>query len=85
MENVIGIIFILFGICTLVTMFARADIDFFVCCLGGTCAFAVSLFVLIICDCPPTAMDVYQGKTTLEYIVVDGVKVDSTVVWENNQ
>lgn len=32
-----------------------------------------------------TPMDVYQGKTTLEYKVVDGVKVDSTVVWKNNQ
>lgn len=29
-----------------------------------------------------TPMDVYQGKTTLEYKVVDGVKVDSTVVWK---
>lgn len=27
-----------------------------------------------------TPMDVYQGKTTLEYTVVDGVKVDSCVV-----
>lgn len=30
----------------------------------------------------PTPIDVYQGKTTLEYKVVDGVKVDSTVVWK---
>ena len=30
----------------------------------------------------PTAMDVYQDKTTLEYKVVDGVKVDSVVVWK---
>lgn len=29
-----------------------------------------------------TAMDVYQGKTTLEYTVVDGVKTDSCVVWK---
>ena len=29
----------------------------------------------------PTAIDVYQGKTTLEYKVVDGVKMDSTVIW----
>lgn len=29
-----------------------------------------------------TPMDVYQGKTTLKYEVVDGVKVDSTVVWK---
>ena len=32
----------------------------------------------------PTAMDVYQGKTTLEYKIVDGVKVDSIVVFKNN-
>lgn len=29
-----------------------------------------------------TPMDVYQGKTTLEYTVVDGVKVDSCVVFK---
>ena len=27
-------------------------------------------------------MDVYQGKTTLEYTIVDGVKVDSIVVFK---
>lgn len=32
----------------------------------------------------PTAMDVYQGKTTLEYKVVDGVKVDSVVIFKNS-
>lgn len=32
----------------------------------------------------PTAMDVYEGKTTLEYKVVDGVKVDSVVVFKND-
>ena len=32
----------------------------------------------------PTAMDVYQGKTTLEYKVVDGVKIDSIVILKNN-
>lgn len=31
----------------------------------------------------PTTMDVYQGKTTLEYKVVDGVKVDSVVVFKD--
>lgn len=82
MENGIGIIFILFVICFIATTFIRASSDFFVCCLGGTCAFAISLLVLIICDCTPTAMDVYKGKTTLEYTVVDGVKVDSVVVWK---
>lgn len=32
-----------------------------------------------------TPMDVYQGKTTLEFTVIDGVEVDSTVVWKNNK
>ena len=31
----------------------------------------------------PKALDVYQGKTTLEYKVVDGEIVDSCVVWKN--
>lgn len=53
------------------------------------------LFVLLICITlgyalvtnrihrkEPQAMDVYQGKTTLEYKIVDGVKIDSCVVWK---
>lgn len=35
---------------------------------------------IIIYEPTPTAMDVYQGKTTLEYKVVDGVKNDTTVL-----
>lgn len=27
-------------------------------------------------------MDVYEGKTTLKYTIIDSVKVDSTVVWK---
>lgn len=32
-----------------------------------------------------TPMDVYQGKTTLEYTIVDGVKVDSCVIWKKEE
>lgn len=32
-----------------------------------------------------TAIDVYQGKTTLEYKVVDNVKVDSVVIFKTIQ
>lgn len=32
----------------------------------------------------PTAMDVYKGKTTLQYTIVDGVKIDSIVVFKKN-
>lgn len=30
----------------------------------------------------PTSMDVYQGKTTIEYTIRDGIKVDSVVVFK---
>lgn len=32
----------------------------------------------------PTSMDVYQGKTTLEYVVVDGQVTDSMVIWKKD-
>ena len=35
-------------------------------------------------DLQPTTMDVYQGKTTLEYKVVNDVKVDSVVIFNND-
>lgn len=38
----------------------------------------------IITEPKPKAMDVYQGKTTLEYTIRDGVKVDSVVVFKDN-
>ena len=56
--------------------------------LGGIIVFLLFTECLIfgcIFDEPyPTAMDVYQGKTTLEYKVVDGVKVDSVVIFKND-
>ena len=36
-------------------------------------------------SCKPTAMDVYQGKTTLEITYKDGVAVDSVVVFKNKE
>lgn len=32
----------------------------------------------------PTAMDVYQGKTTLEYTIRDSVKIDSIVILKDS-
>lgn len=44
----------------------------------------LGIFVsLIVLSKAPTAMDVYQGKTTLEITYKDGVAVDSTVVFKN--
>ena len=42
----------------------------------------VSLVANEIEEPKPTAMDVYQGKTTIEYKVVDGEKTDSVVVFK---
>ena len=33
----------------------------------------------------PSAIDVYQGKTTIEYTIRDGVKVDSVVVFKKEK
>ena len=42
----------------------------------------VTLVSNVIKNPTPTAMDVYQGKTTLEYKMVDGEKTDSVVVFK---
>lgn len=56
--------------------------------------FGIILFILvsieivllssILEDPKPTAMDVYQGKTTLEYTIRDSVKIDSVVVFKDS-
>ena len=46
--------------------------------------FEVNTVADIIRKPQPTAMDVYQGKTTLEYKVIDGVKIDSIVVFKKD-
>lgn len=44
----------------------------------------VALVANVIKDPQPTAMDVYQGKTTIEYTIRDSVKIDSVVVWKGD-
>lgn len=52
--------------------------------IGVICIPSFILFVILICIAfdTPKAIDVYRGKTTLEYTVVDSVKIDSTVVYK---
>ena len=46
--------------------------------------FTLIVFILILIQIQqPTAMNVYQGKTTLEITYKDGIPVDSTVVWKS--
>ena len=45
----------------------------------------ISCILLFIHLMKPTAIDVYEGRTTLEITYKDGVPVDSTVVWKYNK
>ena len=57
---------------------------------GVLCGFAIFALIAleilcineIVSEPHPKAMDVYQGKTTIEYTIRDGVKVDSVVVFK---
>lgn len=44
-----------------------------------------SCILLFIHLMKPTAIDVYEGKTTLEITYKDGVPIDSTVVWKSHK
>jgi hypothetical protein len=50
--------------------------------LAVFCMIEIGIVSDIIGEPKPTPMDVYQGKTTLEYTIRDGVKIDSVVVWK---
>jgi hypothetical protein len=45
----------------------------------------VALLGLLYLSSSPQAIDVYRGKTTLEYTVKDGVKTDSVVVFKDKE
>lgn len=47
-------------------------------------AIEVGLLSEILENPKPTAMDVYQGKTTLEFTIRDNVKIDSIVVFKDS-
>ena len=58
---------------------------------GMFVGFIISIFIVMevglissIIDTQPTAMDVYQGKTTLEYTIRDSVKIDSVVIFKDS-
>lgn len=47
------------------------------------CGVLTSFFEYTHYTIKPTAMDVYQGKTTLEITYKDNKAIDSVVVWKN--
>ena len=82
---IIGIIFIFLIIQCIQRNYDVETYGFGVFC-GLALVAALVLEIIFICESVsesyPTAMDVYQGKTTIEYTVRDGVKTDSVVVWK---
>ena len=78
---IIGAVLIIVGIILLHTEYE--GVAFILGCLGG---YLMSGAIIMIHDREiPTAMDVYQGKTTLEITYRDGVAVDSTVVFKDKE
>jgi hypothetical protein len=66
----------------------RGDMDvgiFFGGLLTIFCVIEIGIIIDITNKPKPTAMDVYQGKTTLEYTIKDSVKIDSVVVWKEER
>lgn len=51
-------------------------------CIGGCLLLIIILFIAVGIDSKPTALDVYQGKTTLEITYKDSIPIDSVVVFK---
>ena len=76
---IFGLIMIVIG---LICLFADANgLAFFLCFIG---TYSLSGGIMMHQEShKPTAMDVYQGKTTLEITYKDGIAIDSIVVFKN--
>lgn len=78
---IIGLILLIIGG---IRLFADANGWGFLSCVMG--AYILSGGILMYQEsCKPTAMDVYQGKTTLEITYKDGVPRDSIVVFKDKE
>lgn len=91
--EILGIVII--GMLILIVILAINTVDiiknstfdtgvFFGIILSILIAIEVALLSSVLEDPKPTAMDVYQGKTTLEYTIRDSVKIDSVVVFKDS-
>lgn len=82
---IIGLIIIFLSIQCIQWNSEGETYGFGICCgwlMGALFIFEIILICESISEWNPTAMDVYQGKTTIEYTIRDGVKTDSVVVWK---
>lgn len=83
---IVGLIIIgLTALISFINSQGSGDMDtgvFFGVLLAVFCMIEIGIVSDIIAEPKPKAMDVYQGKTTLEYTIRDGVKIDSVVVFK---
>ena len=79
-----AIIFLLAGV--LSVFFAEGDYSYSIFSLSFCSIVSIVLLSVAICKLSnePKAIEVYQGKTTLEYTIIDNIKTDSVVVYKNH-
>lgn len=83
--TILYIAMIILIICALICFSMFTDEDKFLSSLKQfviICMILISIIFIVCYTEQPTAMDVYQDKTTMEITYKDGVPVDSVVVWK---
>lgn len=82
----LGIILIFVGIIGLfISLIWDIDVSTTVSCTSICLGLIITLCWIIDRNTNPTAMDVYQGKTTLEITYKDSVAIDSAVVFKERR
>ena len=77
----LNILFMLVG--WILTLMCNKDSNKYLALFGGIIGVCIpAMFMVYYTLYCPTAMDVYQGKTTLEITYKDSVAVDSTAVFK---
>jgi FtsH-binding integral membrane protein len=78
---IVGIVILIIALCALLS--EKNELAFALAMLGSWLTSGALMYNEI--KKKPSAMDVYQGKTTLEITYKDGIAVDSIVVFKNKK
>ena len=82
MELILFFSIVIFVFCFIKYLFSSSEEVYFH--IFVICIYSLIIIVLsAICLRKPQAIDVYEGKTTLEITYKDKVPIDSTVVWKS--
>ena len=82
MELILFFSIVIFVFCFIKYLFSSSEknnFHIFVICIY----YLIIIVLSAICLRKPQAIDVYEGKTTLEITYKDKVPIDSTVVWKS--